>query len=310
MAKIGNIKIAPDLPPVDQFIQMLESKGIDTPKDGILMDGQIHRYNRAGASRDDTALAYYLTEDVDGPWGWHKDWSTGEVTPFRSTGSSRLTSEELEAKIKRQIQKIEEDTISRNLKAAKKADYIWNKYNEADSHPYLDVKKIKSHGCKLNDKGMLLIPKYNIDGEVVSLEFVDPEPVDGRFKKVSMRDGLSIGAFTMVGDDAFHDADTVYVAEGFATSATIFEITGKPAVATFSAQNMPTVANEIIEIVDGKKVIVVADNDEGGIGLVYAKDAAKILEADVILTPKIDGCKGTDVSDHYLADADTGWLTW
>lgn len=46
--------------------------------------------------------------------------------------------------------------------------------------------------------------------------------------------------FWMLGH--LEDADTLYLAEGFATGATIAEVTGKPCAVAYSASNLVSVA--------------------------------------------------------------------
>ena len=74
--------------------------------------------------------------------------------------------------------------------------------------------------------------------------------------------------------------ETIYLCEGFATGASIFEATGGTVVCAMSANNLPPVAN----LLTGQ-VVVVADNDESGTGDRYGRIAAEAIGARLVMPP-------------------------
>ncbi|PMN73762.1 hypothetical protein BCT27_01770 [Enterovibrio norvegicus] len=99
---------------------------------------------------------------------------------------------------------------------------------------------------------VLLIPLEDKDGSVVSLQ-----AITGNGSKFFMTGGTTKGGmFKFEGD-----TDTVYIAEGFATAATVYDATGKTVVCAFNANNLLVVAPIVKELFPDSKVIVAADND-------------------------------------------------
>ena len=86
----------------------------------------------------------------------------------------------------------------------------------------------------------------------------------------------------------------VYVAEGFATAATIHEATNRPCAVAYSASNLPAVAEAL-----GGDVTIVADNDASGVGQKYADQAAAKHGARVIIPPALG-----DANDYAQAGGD------
>src|SRR5690242_1637739 len=120
--------------------------------------------------------------------------------------------------------------------AAQVALGIWAAAEPATVHPYLTGKQVKPHLCRLDaDRRRLLIPAL-IDGQVWSLQYV---AIDG--EKRFLPGGKMSGAYCPVGPKPT-DGDTIAIAEGFATAASVHEATGLTVFAAFSAGNLPAVA--------------------------------------------------------------------
>jgi putative DNA primase/helicase len=79
--------------------------------------------------------------------------------------------------------------------------------------------------------------------------------------------------FTFLGD--IRETGRIYLAEGFSTSASINEFTGKPCFVGFSAYNLPIVALTIRRAFPGAEIIIAADADEAGEK--YAEEAARTV---------------------------------
>jgi KaiC/GvpD/RAD55 family RecA-like ATPase len=93
----------------------------------------------------------------------------------------------------------------------------------------------------------------------------------------------------------------LYVAEGFATAATIHETTGRPCVAAFSASSLVPVTGSLREMFGAAQdIVIVADHDKHGVGQKYADQASAKFGARVIIPP----IEGMDANDYAQAGHD------
>lgn len=171
--------------------------------------------------------------------------------------------------------------------AAEIAKLMWEQAGECEGHPYLDNKGVMPHGCRVL-RGKLLVPFLNAAGEIVNLQQVFP---DG--KKLFLHGGEIIGCcFPVPGKD-----DKIYITEGFATGATVAELTGNKTLIAFNTANLMAVGKTARELWPGKRIIFAADNDhatDGNPGIKYASAAASAINAEMV----IPECPpGTDFND-------------
>ncbi|MBR4860428.1 MAG: toprim domain-containing protein, partial [Alphaproteobacteria bacterium] len=157
--------------------------------------------------------------------------------------------------------------------------------------PYLSSKCIQSHCAKQNpDTGTLIIPLYDIDGVMWSVQYITPEGT-----KRFVPGGRKKGCFCPIGTPT----DTIYLCEGFATAATVFEATGKYAVAAMDAGNLRHVAGALRQKYPMAQIIIAADNDwekETNTGVESANAAAHEWGLSVII-PQITDSGLTDFND-------------
>ena len=180
--------------------------------------------------------------------------------------------------------------------AAKKAENIWNATSEASDHAYLLKKKVLSYGLK-NYKGCLVIPLRDVDGKLWSLQFIN-ENHEKRF----LSGGKKKGCFFLIGSLA----DNVFVCEGYATGATIYECTGEPVVVAFDAGNLKPIVEALHKKYPHLKMILCADNDcygEINTGVEKAKEAAKSVGAKVVIPSfKDTSTQPTDFNDLMILE--------
>lgn len=108
------------------------------------------------------------------------------------------------------------------------------------------------------------------------------------------------GAFHMVGAvDA--DVPVLAVAEGYATAATVHEVTGWPVAVAFDAGNLEPVARAMRKARPSARVAIAADNDhrtEGNPGISKARAAAQAVDGAVIAPKFAPEETGTDWNDY------------
>ncbi len=134
---------------------------------------------------------------------------------------------------------------------ASEARRLWEQAKDAINHPYLTRKKIDGQGCRVTADGNLLVPAYNVSGDVVGVERIDAA---GNKRHL----GNKGGAFFPCGDlDA---GKTVLACEGMATAKSLNAITNFPTLAAFGSINLLGAAQAL----QGKDVLICPDADEAG----------------------------------------------
>lgn len=145
-------------------------------------------------------------------------------------------------------------------------------------HPYLKAKQIPAYGLRVDAKGNLLTPMYQ-DGKFSCYQAISP--VLG--EKKPNAPGVSLNeAYFLMGDIAA--ARRVFIAEGYATGATVHMVTGDPVAVSFGAGRLKLVAVDISRKFPSVQIVMAADDDAGGNsnpGLDAAQTAAEIVGGSV-----------------------------
>ena len=176
--------------------------------------------------------------------------------------------------------------------ASETVEKIWLSGGAAHpDHPYLKRKGIQTHGVRITGDGRLMVPLYDRDGTLSTLQYIDE---DGG--KLYHPGGKSGGKFWMIG--TIDEPGTLYVAEGFATAATIYETTSRPCVVAYSASSLVPVTASLREMYGATQdIVIVADHDKHGVGQRYADQASAKFGARVIIPP----IEGMDANDYVQA---------
>src|SRR5699024_6248801 len=163
----------------------------------------------------------------------------------------------------------------------------WEQATDASGHPYLNSKGVQAHGLRQNDSGKLLIPAYDADNKLSSIQYIDTS--GGKQFKGG---GAMRGCFYPIGD--IDGAKAVCIAEGFATAASVYEATGYPCLVAFSAHNSTAVAQYVRGVVGAQAdIIIIADHDESGTGEREAKRACDERGGGYVMAPEV-GAGGND----------------
>jgi len=126
---------------------------------------------------------------------------------------------------------------------------------ESADNRYLAKKMVTSYqGLYLDSVNNLVVPIYeSFDKKIAGYQTVFTT-------HKSFPSGQKVqGNFFYYGD--VQSADFVYLCEGIATAATIFEVTKIPTISCFQANNMPHVIKRIKNELRGKNVVIACDND-------------------------------------------------
>jgi hypothetical protein len=182
--------------------------------------------------------------------------------------------------------------------ASATVETIWTSAQTASpEHPYLQRKGIGVHGARVTGDGRLVVPLYGQDGTLATLQYISH---DGG--KLYHPGGQTGGKFWMIG--SLDEPGTLFVAEGFATAATIHETTNRPVVVAYSASNLVPVTGSLREMYGASQdIVIVADHDKSGVGQRYAEQASAKFGARMVMPP-IEG----DANDYVQAGHDLASL--
>lgn len=301
-SKFGPPRILSTVEPAEQLRLAMSKDGYTVPG-GLCVDGLLHRFPTSGKKDDDAG--WYVAYPDGIPAGSYGDWRTGENYTWRADIGRKLSPAEENAVQERleEARKVrEEERLLQAQKAAAKAQRIWEEALPAvPDHPYLIKKRIGPHELRQTKDGKLVAPLYTSDGTLSTLEFI-AEDGDKKF----LFGGVHKGCFTILGD--FVSGEPVYIVEGYATGASVFEATGHAVLIAYNAGNIEPVARQIRMAQPDAHIVIVADNDPerpdnpaaSHIGERKAKAAAEAIGAEVILPPVV----GMDANDYACAGYD------
>lgn len=291
-----------NIEPVDQLRDAMLSAGLEPP-DQILMDGKIHRFKsgtKGGGGKGGDRPGWYVVFSDGVPAGRFGCWRMGvEVTWKADIGRDMTPAEQManarrmaEAKAMRDAELARQHEV-----AAETVEAIWSAAQAASpEHPYLARKGVGAHGARVTGDGRLVLPLFDADGCLSSLQYIAH---DGG--KLYHPGGQTGGRFWIVGsmDDA---SGPIYIAEGFATAATIHEATGRPCVVAYSASNLVPVTGTMRDLRGATQdIVIVADNDASGVGQRYAEQAAAKYGARVVMPPESGDANDYAQAGHDLA---------
>jgi phage/plasmid primase-like uncharacterized protein/KaiC/GvpD/RAD55 family RecA-like ATPase len=289
-------------PPEAQLIDAMRAAGLEPP-DHIEMDGKIHRFKSGtkGSPGHGDKPGWYLIFGDGIPAGRFGCWRAGMEVTWRADVGRRLTQVEEMTHLKRlsEAKALRDAALERQHQVASETvEKIWTGAQAAlPDHPYLSKKGIGVHGARATGDGRLVVPLYDQDGTLSTLQYIDHEG-----GKLYHPGGQTGGKFWQIG--TLDESGTLFVAEGFATAATIHETTGRPVAVAYSASNLVPVTGILREMHGSTQdIVIVADHDKSGVGQRYAEQASAKFGARMVMPP-IEG----DANDYAQAGHDLSAL--
>lgn len=315
-----NQSLSGQLEPVEAFANALQSAGLIMDSVPI-MNGKLYRVKVEGDTQQQKSGAY--AGFLDGhPAGFIQNYKTGQKTNWKYEGAVTTLSEADKARLaaeaaqKQALRELE--TNRRQTQTADQVRELWNTLKPVDQHLYLSNKGVASHGLRLNTQGalalskpdgtshhwsgqgQLLIPVQDTEGVLWSAQSIDAQgqksfPFGGKLQ----------GCFHTLGQ--FDGSDKILIAEGYATGATLHEVSGLPVAVAFNAGNLAPVAQALKAKYPDKTLFLAGDNDhhkpkELNVGLHKAQEAAQLVKGNVLLPQFEKGTSGTDWNDLCLAN--------
>jgi phage/plasmid primase-like uncharacterized protein/energy-coupling factor transporter ATP-binding protein EcfA2 len=260
----------------------------------IIADGRVHRFSTKPSGKGDSG--WYAFHDDDYPGGIYGCWSTGVQGKWFARSEDSLGPAEKQAhreRMKAMIAMREAEREKRQSLTAVHATKIWDDAEEAEvTHPYLNDKVVDAYG--LHQIGDRLIVPVRVDGVLTSLQYIDAEGVK-RFEP----GGKVAGGHHLIGEPK---DNTVVIAEGYATAASLHANTQHAVAVAFNARNLMPVALAMRHRMPGVRIVIAADDDlktPGNPGVTAAREAAEAV-GGLVATPPFDrdaGDEGTDWND-------------
>ncbi|KGW11824.1 zincin-like metallopeptidase domain-containing protein [Burkholderia pseudomallei] len=281
---------------IAEFAAALKEHGLvlDGPP---VMDGEIHNVPVEGNKPGRTSGWYMASLDGQ-PSGFIGNYLKGVKERWVSSGIVlNLTPADVAAAAERKRAKAEERVAAQEQRAQWVARE-WKSLRVApNSHGYLQRKGVENHGLKLDKHGNLVMPLQDIDGKLWSVQRISP---DGG--KLFTKGGRTAGCFSPVGAD--DPTQPIVIAEGYATSASVHEVTGLPVVCALNAGNLRPVAEAFRAKYPGRPIFIAGDNDhvkeaEGkpNVGKMKSADAAQAVGGYSLLPDFKPDDGGTDWND-------------
>ena len=316
-----------------QLAAFMQQHGLRT--DGLpTLDGERHYVQVEGNRGREKSGAYLAFYEGARPAGVVWNYKTGLKTTWKADGELVSISPEamrlMQARANADKAARAKQQQGRQDAAAHLAERLLAGSRPADgSHPYLVAKGIGPHGLRVAVQGQtvpvmresgavgrvsvagrLLMPLRDIEGALCNVQTISE---DGR--KLFLGGAQKLGTFHLIGGPVKADRP-LWIAEGFATGATIHEATGDPVVVAQDTSNLGPVSRLLQAAHPKVEIAFAADNDAHlplrppphtlpNAGKVKADEAARQIGARVLLAPALpgrtDAGRGTDWNDLAAA---------
>ena len=293
---------------VAQFAAEMQREGIEC-EEPLHTDGKLHRFRVTG-DKTDSRNGWYVLHADGIPAGEFGCWKRDIKRTWRADIGRKLSaSEEREHRKRLEAMQAERKAAEaqRRAEASTKASQLWNRARKqvAADHPYLQRKGARAFGLR-QMQDALLVPLRDGHGHVHGLQFIQANG-DKRF----LNGSAVAGHYHAIKGSAAGEADgLIAIVEGYATGATVREVTGWPVAVAFDAGNLAPVARALRKSKPTARLVVCADNDHqtpGNPGAKKAHAAASEVGGPVALPEFGPDEEGTDWNDwaeiHGLAKA-------
>jgi putative DNA primase/helicase len=261
----------------------------------ILSDGKIYRFaTNNNGSKD----GWYVSYGIAGAYG---DWSKGIKKTWAISNSNLTPNQRQDLAEKMELcKKIREEEIQlRQLEVAENASIEWAGFSLEGTSHYLKTKKVSDFGIRFGED-YIAIPLRDIEGNLWSLQKIYPNG-----EKRFLTGGRKKGCFHTIGKI---EADKpIYIAEGYATGASIYMATHMPVVVALDTGNIAVVIEALRSVYPTLDITIAADDDQWksvNTGKTAAEEASKKYGCNYILPvfhqPIPEGLYPTDFNDLHV----------
>ena len=216
-------------------------------------------------------------------WGAENLVQKIEIKKDQRQAMSAEQMEALKARIAADKKRAEAEAKRRNERAAHAATLAWSKCSPEGESEYLKRKKIAAHDVRFSPQGNLVIPMRDNRGNIHGLQVIYSVKKNGRDKDFWPAGLAKKGNYHLIGGAP---ASVLFLAEGYATGASIFEAIKQPVAIAFDAGNLLPVAQALAKRYPRAKIVICADDDyrtEGNPGVKHAEAAALAVNGSVVV---------------------------
>lgn len=188
--------------------------------------------------------------------------------------SERKEWEELRARKKAEA---EAEKLALNERVSSEAMSEFKTMRQATEHPYITHKGIQiPPKSRVDIDGNLVLPAIDKDSRIWTLQRISP---DG--EKRFLYGGRKEGTFFPFGLRKSITPKNIFICEGVATGASIYEATDTPTICAWDAGNLIPVAKAMREKYPDTIIIIAADNDQWTIKNPRPKDLSDVIASEV-----------------------------
>ena len=254
--------------------------------------GEIIRFRVTGdkpGTKNGWAILFPEGRGVFGSWKLNQsiNWNAGSYKNMNRDERKKQVRELMERK-----KKYEDAKITRQNAAALQCRNKWDKASVVigSSHQYLIDKQVKAYGVRLLGDS-LLVPIFDISGDLVNIQSINSSGIK------MFHSGAAVnGNYMVIGELV----GKIYIVEGYATAATIYDITNNCVVVAFNVGNLENVVKSIRGISNKFQLIIAADNDRlslKNIGLSVAIEVSQKFNINYVY-PRFEAWQvGSDFND-------------
>ena len=282
-----------------EFGDFIRAQGLQLDGDPVMDGTNWHRVfvkGQKGRSASGTYKGY-----LDGlPNGLVNNWrDSGKVMRWAFTGKSIGVGAGATSQIGTWDKEKAAKETERHLTAEKArltANRLWNAADPAtvQTCPYLAKKGVGAHDVKLTWDGKLVVPARDTSGHIRTVQLITVG------QKRFIKGGAKKGFMHVIDPASRLGNETIIIAEGYSTAASIHEATSRPVISAFDAGNFTPVAINLREKYPNADILFAADDDhrlESNRGVDAAIEAAKAVGGRVVVAQLSDELKRRGASD-------------
>lgn len=243
-------------------------------------DGKPHLVPVVGKSSRNTSGRIKLFTDGAGGILFNNVYGTKLVFFFNDAPHAMTEADKAERAARIAREKAETEEAQRQCRES--SAYLWDNVAREEipaDHPYLIAKGVKPFGIRWQSSGnLLVVPVRDIDGVLHGLQFISADGCK-KFKTGTVK----TGHFHKIGRTK---DNTIIIAEGYATAASIHQATGHAVIVAYDAGNLLPVAQTIRSKYPDMIIIIAADDDSHlpvNKGIVCATAAARAVNGLLVV---------------------------
>ncbi|MBA6354889.1 MULTISPECIES: toprim domain-containing protein [unclassified Colwellia] len=216
------------------------------------------------------------------------DWQTGITETWKPDGHTQNKQERIE--IRKAIEAAKKVRTIKQFEATKNALALYNNAKQITDHNYLTTKGISPPNVIRCHDGLLVIPliDYSLDkAELINVQTIN----EHGFKKFT-KGGRVTGLCCPIEIPINQPLKRLYIAEGFSTAVSVYQLTGHSVLAAMNANNLAPIAKIARHRWPDVEIIITGDDDyltERKTGVNTGKDkainAASIIRAKTAFPP-------------------------